>query len=201
MDSDWHCSGAYFLWEKSLSSINKLVASSLISLKYLFWTMKKYLLLFYVLPFFSLAQSDVVELKKHGANQKVYAPGMSLTMETIYHQWLDGTITAIRNDSVFLNGIPFHYKEISRIRTDRKKFNYSTNGTILLIAGGGVLLLGAVNGLYRGDQIKDWYKPSGFITAGAFIALGLLMRNAAHKKYTLGKKYSLEYLALSANKN
>ncbi len=178
-----------------------MVAFSLISLKYLLRTMKKYLLLFYILPFSSLAQSDVLELKKHGANQKVYAPGMSFTMETIYHQWLDGTITAIRNDSVFLNGIPFHYKEIARIRSERKKFNYTTNGTILLVAGGGVLLLGAVNGLYRGDQFKDWYKPSGFITAGAFIALGLLMRSAAYRKYTLGKKYSLAYLALSANKN
>ena len=177
-----------------------MVAFPLLSLKYLFRTMKIYLLLFCVLPFSGFGQSDVLELKKNGANQKVYSPGMSLTMETIYQQWLEGTITAIRNDSVFLNGLPFHYKEIARIRSERKKFNYTTDGTILLIAGGGVLLLGAVNGLYRGDPIKDWYKPSGFITAGAFIALGLLMRNAAYKKYTLGKKYTLEYLALGANK-
>ena len=162
--------------------------------------MKKYFLVFCILPFCSFAQTDVLELKKHGANQKVYTPGMSLTMETIYQQWLDGTITAIRNDSVFLNGIPFHYKEIRTIRTERKKLNYKTDGTILLVAGGGVLLLGAVNGMYRGDPINSWYKPSGFITAGALIALGLLMRRAAYQKYSLGKKYTLVYLSVGANK-
>src|ERR1700721_2121107 len=97
--------------------------------------MKPFFLVFSLLPLYSLAQSDdIVILKRHGANIKTYTQGLYFTMETIYDQWFDGTITAIRNDSVFLNGLPFHYKEISAIRRGRTGLNYSTDGTILMLA-------------------------------------------------------------------
>lgn len=126
---------------------------------------------------------------------------MYLSIETVYDQWLEGYITAVRHDSIFLNGNPFHYKEIHAIRMERTKLNYTTDGALLMIAGGGVLLLGAVNGLYRGDQLKDWYKPVSFITAGTFLAVGFLMLKSRYKKYVFGKKYSLQYLELNPNKN
>jgi len=64
--------------------------------------MKKLFLLICLVPFFSLAQTDVLELKKNGSNIRTYSPGMYLVMETIYDQWFEGTITAIRHDSVFV---------------------------------------------------------------------------------------------------
>jgi hypothetical protein len=66
-----------------------------------------------------------------------------------------------------------------------------------MIAGGGVMVLGAVNGLYRGDPPKDWYKPSGYITAGVLTALGFWMKKTADKKYVIGKKHKLVVLQLS----
>ena len=131
---------------------------------------------------------------------RTFAVGMPLIMQTIYDQWFDGTITAIRHDSIFVNGFPFHYKEISALRWERPKLNYRTDGVLLMIAGGGVLLLGAVNGLYRGDQFKDWYRPGSFITAGALLATGFLLIKLRFKKYHLGKKYTIQYLELNPNK-
>jgi hypothetical protein len=166
--------------------------------------MKKWLFTFYFIPFFCAAQKpmdDVFVLQKNGSNVRTYSIGMPFSMETIYEQWFDGTITAIRHDSIFLNGIPFHYKEIRTIRWERTKLQYTTDGILLMIAGGGVLVLGAVNGLYRGDQAKDWYTPVSFITAGVFLITGFILLKSKYKKYSLGKKYSIHYLELNPNKN
>ena len=162
--------------------------------------MKKICLLLCLIPFFCLAQTDVLELKKNGHNLRTYAPGMYLVMETVYDQWLEGPITAIRNDSVFVNGQPFHIKEIKTIRYERTKLNYQADGLILMIAGGGVLLLGAVNGMYRGDPASEWYTPASYITAGALLGLGFFLIKSQYKKYHLGKKYKLEYVPVVSNK-
>jgi hypothetical protein len=162
--------------------------------------MKKLLLLLFLLPFFIQAQTDVLELKKNGTNFKTYSPGMYFVMETIYDQWFEGTITAIRNDSVFINSFPFHYKEIKTIRLERTKLNYKADGLILMMAGAGVLLLGAVNGLYRGDPASQWYTPVSYITAGTLLAGGFLILKAQFRKFHLGKKFTLEYLEINPNK-
>lgn len=163
--------------------------------------MKSIFLLFLVIPFFAKAQTDVLELKKNGKNLKTYTPGMYLITQTIYDQWIEGQITAMRNDSVFINNQPFHFKELKAIRYERTKLNYKADGILLMAAGGGVLLLGAVNGLYRGDPASEWYRPASYITAGALLGLGFLLIKSEHKIYHLGGKYSLQYLMINPNKN
>jgi len=155
------------------------------------------------MPFFGSGQAvsnDIFILQKNGANVKTYETGMNFIMETIYQQWFEGTITAIRHDSIFVNGIPFHYKEIQTVRTERTKLNYKSDGLILMLAGAGVLALGAINGAYRGDKTKNWYKPTSFITAGALLVVGFILLRSQFKKYPLGKKFTLQYLELNPNK-
>jgi hypothetical protein len=164
--------------------------------------MKKLLPLFCLCASLSgFAQTDVIVLEKKGENVKTFAAGMDITMETIYQQWFQGTIALIKHDSIFINGSVFHYKEIAAIRTDRKHLNYQADGTLLMAAGGGVLLLGAVNGLIRHDNINAWYTTTSYITSGALLLLGYLCLRSTYKTYMLGKKFTLQYLALSANKN
>lgn len=162
--------------------------------------MKFWGLWFLLFPVTLSAQTDVLILKKYSQNVKTYAPGMSITMETVYNQWLDGTITAIRHDSVFLNSFPFHYKEIKTIRERRHGLNYAFDGAILMVAGGGSLLLGAVNGLYRKDAASQWYSTGGFITAAALLAGGFTLIKLQYRKYNLGKKFTLEYFEINPNK-
>jgi len=163
--------------------------------------MRNLIFVFFMVLGFSLeAQTNVVILEKNGANVKTYATGMEITFETIYHQWLDGVITAIRHDSLFINDYPFHYREIATIKTERRGLNYSEDGVLLMIAGGGVLILNAVNGAYRGDKAKSWYTSGSIITAAALLIGGFLLTKSRFKKYHLGKKYYLEYLALDLDK-
>jgi hypothetical protein len=146
------------------------------------------------------AQTNLLVLEKNGENVKTYSAGMDITIQTIYHQWFDGVITAIRSDSIFVNGFPFHYKEIEAIRRDRKKLNYEADGVLLMVAGGGVLVLGVVNGLYRGDKANSWFTATSYVTAAALLGGGYLLTKSRYKYYRLGKKYTLQYLALDLNK-
>lgn len=146
------------------------------------------------------AQTSLLVLEKKGSNVKTYSEGMEISIRTIYHQWFEGTITNLRNDSVFINGFPFHYKEIEALKKTRGSLNYETDGLLLMVAGGGVLLLGAVNGLYRQDKASTWYTPTSYITAGALLLGGYLLTRSRYKYYTLGKKYKLQFMAFDLNK-
>jgi len=167
------------------------------------------------------AQSNVLLLQKKHKTFKSYYEGHYITLETVDNNYADGVITRIKNDSIYIRhfdieksysdygGIYFdtafryttaiHVNDIGRILIINPKSNRKSNGTILVVAGVGVMVLGAVNGLYRGDPPKDWYKPSGYITAGLLTALGIWLRRSADKKYSIGKKYQLKILALTTH--
>src|SRR5450432_230226 len=157
--------------------------------------MKKIVLaLLFLIPLISKSQTDVLILQKNSRNIKTYATGQTIVFQTIYDQWLGGTITALRNDSIFLNGIPFHVNEIMTVRQESSKWNYSSLGTGLIVAGAGVLVLNVVNGLYTNEKAGSWVTATGWITAGVLIISGILLRRARYKDYPIGKKYGLHYL-------
>jgi hypothetical protein len=157
--------------------------------------MKKFIIaILFGIPLIGSAQTDVLILQKNGRNIKTYDIGQTIVFKTIYDQWLGGTITMMRNDSIFLNNIPFHVHEIAAIRNEGTKWNYVNDGTLLIIAGVGVLVLNVVNGIYFNEKAGTWVATSGWITAGAFIIGGLLMRRARYSDYYIGKKYTLHYL-------
>jgi len=146
------------------------------------------------------AQNNFLALEKDSINVATYSTGSYINMETVYHQWLDGSITELRNDSVFVNGNPFHYKEIASIRVARKKFHSSRVGTFMMAAGAGVLVLGAVNGLYRGDPTNKWYTTTSYITAGSLLVGGYLLTLGKYRTYSIGTKYTLQFVTLDFNK-
>ena len=123
---------------------------------------------------------------------------MEIMMQTVYDQWLEGSITDMRNDSIFINNIPFHVNEIAAIRKNFSKLHLQAGGTVLIAAGVGVLALNVINGLYTNEPSNQWVKPSGWIAAGALIIAGLIMKSARYTTYVIGKKYSLHYLDLRA---
>jgi hypothetical protein len=152
----------------------------------------------YLIPFTCSAQTDVLILQKNGRNIKTYAPGMPIMFHTIYDQWFEGTLTDLKNDSVYVNNIPFHVKEIDELRKNFSKLHLQAGGTILIIAGVGVLALNVINGLYTDEPAGTWVKASGWITAGVLIITGIILRSAKYNNYPIGKKYTLHYLNLRA---
>lgn len=160
--------------------------------------MKKLLLLFsFFIALHCYSQNDVMMLEKNGERIKTFGPGVDIEFETIYQQWFQGTIDFLSHDSVYINGAVFHYKEIAAIRLYRKHLNYQADGAILVTAGAGVLAIGAINGLIRHDPASAWYTTTSYITSGALLLLGYLLLRSVNKTYHLGKKFTLQYLALS----
>ena len=105
------------------------------------------ILLFCFIPFLTRAQTDILVLKKRGAHVRTYTVGDALYMETIYHQWFNGTITEMRHDSVYLDGMPFHYQEIRTIRRTHYNFGNTVLPYGMIAAAAGILVLNAVNGV------------------------------------------------------
>lgn len=156
--------------------------------------LKATIAILFFIPFIATAQTDVLILKKRGKQIRTYTVGDALTIQTVYDQDFKGKITAMRRDSVFLDNRPWHYKEIANIQRVRIRSGFLMIGTGMMAAGGGFLVLSAVNGLYRGDQFKDWYTTAGLITSGALIIGGYILRKSFYVKYKIGKKYTLEYM-------
>lgn len=165
------------------------------------------------------AQNNELLLKKKNKTVRTFFPGKYITLETVEKNYADGIITKITKDSIYIRHFDIersesdyggvyidtafrystviHVKDINAILDFKNSANRKRNGTILMVAGGGVMVLGAVNGLYRGDPPKDWYKPSGYITAAALMATGFLLRKSAEKRFQIGKKYKLVVIELS----
>ena len=58
------------------------------------------------------------------------------------------------------------------LRENFSKLHLQAAGTILIVAGVGVLALNVINGIYTNEPAGTWVKTSGWITAGAFIIGG-----------------------------
>lgn len=157
---------------------------------------KRVILLFFLFPLFAMAQTDVLVLKKRGMEVRSYTVGSELTMKTIYNQWFQGNITNMRNDSIYLNGLAFHYKEIAGIRKTHLNFGNTLLPSFMMVVGAGTFVLGAVNGLYRGDKSKDWYTTSGLISGVAMLVGGYLLTKTRVRNYPIGKKFTLDYLVI-----
>ena len=167
----------------------------------------------------AIAQNDVLLLQKKGKTKQTYFAGKYIAVETKQGNFADGIITRIQKDTVYIRhfdiqqtatdygGMYFdtvfryttaiHYLDIGAVPNPVSKVhNRKRNGTLLMIAGVGVMALGAINGAYRGDPPRDWYEPASYITAGSMIALGYLWTKSAKAKMVIGKKYKFKILQL-----
>ena len=183
--------------------------------------MKTALTLLFLLFVISTAsgQNNILLLQKKQKTIRQFYAGRFISLETVNQSAAEGLVTRVTSDSIYIRyfeitqsftdygGVYFdtsfryttaiHVRDVGAIVIEKKNSNRKRNGSILMVAGAGVMVLGAVNGLYRGDPPKDWYKPSGYITAAALIATGYFLSKSAVKRYRIGKKYQLRILALS----
>ena len=176
-------------------------------------------LLFFSAVATAFGQNNILLLQKKQKTIRQFYAGRFISLQTVEKSYAEGLITRVTTDSIYIRyfeiarsvteygGVYFdtsfryttaiHVNDIGAIIIEKKNSNRRRNGSILMVAGVGVMVLGAVNGLYRGDPPKDWYKPSGYITAAALLATGYFVSKSAVKKYSVGKKYKLKILALN----
>jgi hypothetical protein len=164
-------------------------------------TMLRGIILFICLiPLLGHAQKDVLILQKRGMHVHAYTVGDQLTFKTVYGQWLSGTIEDLYHDSIYIVGQAFDIKEIAAIRKLAAKNNSNSLGTMAMVAGGGFMVIGAVNGMLRKDAAKDWYTTSGLVIGGALLAGGYLLSRSGNRNYNLGGRFKLQYLQITKDR-
>jgi len=161
--------------------------------------------------------SDVLLLKKHNKTIRRYFAGTEIELTTTTGAYINGTITQIKNDSLFLKvfvirqtptqlGVyvldtlttyyyTYHYNQIKAIGKSGKGFDVSASAATLM--GGGALLMLASGVVYLVDREK--FSPPLFIASASLFGIGFLMAKAGGKGMIIGKKYSLVYLSISDN--
>jgi hypothetical protein len=176
------------------------------------------LFLFLLSATFAIAQNNVLLLQKKGKTQQSFFPGHYISIKTKQGNFADGLITRIHQDTIYIHhfdiqqevtaygGVYFdtafryttaiNVNDIGALVLTRAVLKNRSNGTLLLIAGGGVMALGAINGLYRKEPAREWYKPSSYISAGVLVGLGVWLKRPGKNMLRTGKKYSFKILPL-----
>jgi hypothetical protein len=142
------------------------------------------------------AQSAYLFLKKGFHKKRTYMEGSTLVLKLQNNFIIKGTITLLRNDTIFLNGRAVPIPTVKAvIVTEKIKKTFHTNAAeILLITGGAAL---TTTGLTVSKQ-ADFGQA---LTAGLVIGYGpLLIRylgskiSLNRKKFIIGKKFHLQIL-------
>jgi len=182
-------------------------------------------LLFFLSHFFCLLvfsqASDFIVVKKHDRTVKSYFPGLPIVLQTNSYSWVNGWITAIRHDSIFVKQydvrqvptiwgttmtdtagsylVGVHYNEIQRIEFNEKGgggFSFVTNGTIFMIGGLGYAVLNVVNGQYLHESITDSKNMTSLGIALSVAAAGFILNRISHHKNKKWK-YAIEYIRMN----
>lgn len=180
-----------------------------------------FILLFHLLCLSAFSQAtDFIVVKKHNRTVKSFFPGLPIALQTESFTWVNGWITDIRNDSVFIKQfdvrqvptiwgtlvtdtagsyiVGVYHKEIKRIEFDEKGggFGFVTNGTIFMIGGVGYAVLNVVNGQYLHESITDSKNMTSLGIALGVAAGGFILNRIQHYKNKRWK-YTIEYIRMT----
>jgi hypothetical protein len=168
-----------------------------------------------LIGYYAQAQSGgVVRLERNGHPIERFYPGTHITFLNLNDQLVDGTVTAVNADTIFLKfydvrqvisgiGLPMldtiHNMDLSYAFEDIKaivkyrKFDWKATGIGLMVAGVGVLVLGVVNGAYMNQPSNEWISNANLWTFAALTGFGFWLAHQNEKHYKLGKKFRLVY--------
>jgi hypothetical protein len=153
---------------------------------------KQLLVIFLLLSFSGMAQRGLVFVKKNGIKRvALFAEGAPVSFLIQDYGKMDGTITLVSHDTIFINGLGFPARSVKTIFLPRRNDHLPTQ---LLYATAGVVLCTA------GITAAKWasFKNALAYAAGiaylpyAIPAIKMLRR----KKYRIGKKFTLQPLDL-----
>lgn len=109
---------------------------------------------------------------------------------------LHGEITGLKNDTLFLNQIPFHINEIGIIYLPRFKSTILQSGMLFQLAGAGYTSLATINTFIENDQDKGSVILKTLPVSLSFVAVGTVLNAVRIKKYKLGGKFKLVFIGL-----
>lgn len=157
-------------------------------------------LLFIILLLFSFIvcypQTGYLFIKKGTHKKRTYNEGDDLMLQLQNGFVMKGTITILRNDTIFLNGRPVPVKSVKAVIVSTKaKKAFQTNAKEILLLTGVAALVTA------GITLSDQAEFNEAIIAGVVIGYSpLLFRylkstiSFRRKKFIIGKKFRLQIL-------
>jgi hypothetical protein len=176
------------------------------------------LLTFLVCTGHLFAQNDVLVFRKGNKRIKTFMTGSNITFQLTNYQWIQGDITAIRNDSFFvkqyilrqsyawgaatldtayMNIAGFSLQDV--LKLPRKPAGLLSNGSLLMIGGGGYTVLNVVNTLGQKEPVFGKENRGRLLSGvGTFMA-GLLLNIFQPRDYVMGGKYQLHYIHIHAD--
>ncbi|HVG16388.1 MAG TPA: hypothetical protein VM935_15560 [Chitinophagaceae bacterium] len=144
------------------------------------------------------AQKGYLFIKKNGRKVATYIEGQVIRIKTERSGVIQGYISLLKNDTVFMNGQRFHRKEINQVIVrDKKRFVIDGDAQTLALLTVGVGL--ATFGMTLNERESF---PTALKTA-AVIGYSPLLISAIRKKisfkrrsYIMGKKFRIDILDL-----
>jgi hypothetical protein len=181
--------------------------------------MWRLIIIFFLLPVTTKAQSDFIILKKKNKTVKTFYAGTHIEFTSVNGGHRDAQITQIKKDSIYLQEflvqmVPstlgyfivdtvgsfryvYYYKDIKLFGKENKHFNVRGSGAALL--GGGALLALGNGVVYLVDRKK--FSPTLLYASVGLAGLGYLMSKAGSKGIVVGKKhYRLQYMNMTNKK-
>jgi len=165
----------------------------------------------------TMAQNDLLILKKNGRNIESFFPGREMDFSTST-RYLEGQVTGIKNDSIFLvqynikqiyspnlgvfvtdtvseYHFGINYKEIVSFEKKRSSFLSGSGGALF---GGGALLAtaGLITWILAKPNTRYYARPQLVITAASLAGIGYFLMKSGNKTMVLGKKYTLLYIKM-----
>jgi hypothetical protein len=149
-----------------------------------------------LLSLFAQSQDGYLFVKKGIKKKKTYNEGSRIFLQTKGDTLIGGIITMLRNDTIWINGLPVPAKKVKAVfpsQKQRKKFHVST-GEFLLITGGVALATAGLT-LSKQEQFKDALIAGSVIGYGN-LGIQYLMSKLSfkRKKYRIGRKFQLQVL-------
>jgi hypothetical protein len=169
--------------------------------------------------------SDFISVKKkNNRTVKTYFPGVMIRFQTTYFRVIEGLIVQIKNDSVFIKewdirvvptslGVTMvdtagsfitgvHYKEIKTVYWDTRKKIHElvTDGTLLMLGGGGYAALNVINGAYLNEPITDSRNVRSLGIALGAAGTGFLLNRLSNKEGKFERKYRVHYIRMNEKK-
>ena len=174
------------------------------------------LLIFMLFSLHSFAQADFAVLKKRGTTIKRYYKGNPISFYTVDGYFIEGYISKFKNDSIFMRlghtGIvqsgfstkldtvffgdyKVHVNDIKLI--PNKNISAASIGNTIFKIGILAACVVAGNNINVEQKWKNVIQYTSVVGINVLLAQATLFKRKRAAGYQLGKKYKLEYIAIS----
>jgi hypothetical protein len=178
-------------------------------------------LVFIFFHFGAFTQSDLLVLKQRNQTIQSWVSGSLINFQFSNKQWIQGIVKNVKQDTILLDQInirqvpnQFGFPTIDTFKMGLMKLhvneiygmpkrNFSSgiiaNGTLFQLGSGAYMFLNIFNSLTQNDQVFSSVNITRLGIAGGVFLIGTLL-HSSHKTYiTLGKKYTIETIAIGAS--